>query len=78
MRQINEAIRQIINLIKKNAKKEALSECCQIQNMNEKNTNELNLETNTTTCKYLQHSRHGNLLLRKWSPHIFDMCDVSI
>ena len=27
--------------------------------------NEYKLETNTTPCKYLNNSRHGNLLLRK-------------
>ena len=61
-------------------KKEVLSEYCQIHNRNKKKNklNEPKLETNTTACKYLNKSRHGNLLLRKYSLQIVDMCDAFI
>ena len=46
-------------------KREALSEYCQIQKTIAKRINEHILKTNTTACKYLNYSRHVNLLLLK-------------
>lgn len=40
--------------------------------------NEHNLERNTTACKYLNYSGHGNLDLGKLSPQIVDMCGAII
>ena len=65
-KQINEAMRQITNVMKRARKKGALSEYFQINNRNTKYQKiEHKLETNTAVCKYLKNSRHGNLLLRK-------------
>ena len=52
-----------IKRYQKSAKKGALSEYCQIYNTNTKKIH--NLEMNTTACKYLNNSRHRNLLLGK-------------
>ena len=65
---INEAMRQITNVIKRARK----NGCCQNiakyikEILNTKKVlNQHKLETNTTASKYLNNSRHGNLLLRK-------------
>ena len=78
-KQMNEAMRQITSVMKRARKKGALSEYFQINNRNTKYQKiEHKLGTNTTVCKYLKNSRHGNLLLRKQSPKITDMSDAFI
>ena len=79
-KQINEAMTQITNVIERARKKGAFSEYCQIHNTNTKKRilNEHNLQTNTTACKYLNNSRHGNFFLGKQSPQIVGMSDVLI
>ena len=74
---INKAIRQIINVIKKNCgKKDQYIAKYRTQILKE--ILEHNLETHATACKYLNNSRHGKSLLRKQSFQIVDMCDAFI
>ena len=52
--------------IERARKQGALLGYCQIHNTNTKKIlNEHKLKTNITACKYLNNSRHGNLLLGK-------------
>ena len=65
---LNETKRQIINVIKKREKRGRCQNIAKYitEILNTKKVlNENKLETNTTACKYLNNSRHGNLLLRK-------------
>ena len=79
--QINEAMRQITNVIKRTQKRGRCQNIAKYitEMLNTKKVlNEHKLQTNTTACKCLNNSRHGNLLLRKQSPQIADMCDAFI
>ena len=66
--QINEAMRQITNVIKRTQKRGRCQNIAKYitEMLNTKKVlNEHKLQTNTTACKCLNNSRHGNLLLRK-------------
>ena len=65
---INEAMRQITNVIKRARQKGRCQNIAKYikEILNTKKVlNQHKLETNTTACKYLNNSRHGNLLLKK-------------
>ena len=66
--QINETMRQITNVIKRTQKRGRCQNIAKYitEMLNTKKVlNEHKLQTNTTACKCLNNSRHGNLLLRK-------------